>query len=656
MWKDWGSFNTDNRKNDFFQGDSKSNYSTIEGPEIRDNVNDIDLQRPLRNVYEDAKDMQWFKLWSTIYELGNEQGILKHSLTWAFSGDTNDIETIRINPGTGDTFRFFSRIKSGMGYVSGNLIVSRPQIWIAERQIAKILQINDWKDESVTIKYFYNNDLYQAKIIQRDANGIPQPFYFTNQNNQVTIAGAGISGDSAKWGDSRYGYHGAIKLFEAMHRTWPVLFRASLADSVYRIYCEPYYKLPYKWFGDTIFWKIGIAGNVYGDSRIPVSGEQPLQAYRFQVVNQLASVMAGTRGDSRKYIQNTQDFSTSIYCNTPPYFGDTSSYSDSQPWSDSQGYKFTTIANRNGGLVVYNQNAGKNNSALFYYMNSNIPGVYPVRSGSWWANKDIVASRWTNVGDTLGAAWASVMSISGDSWIFWGNKAFKNGALFPYEATGHFLGSPTNKWEMVADSITVNRVYGSGLISADSLYITRTIYADTIFSGTTIKAAGLVSADSFYATRTIVTNTISILNGSFSGLISADSLYVTRTIWADTIFAGTTIKAIGLISADSIYVTRTGTFGGTVSANIFNATSTITAKENIQKFEERATDILSSVEVVSFNFKNDEENRIGFIAEDTHEYLAGKEHSRMDITNALGLIIKSIQELRDDINELKREI
>lgn len=97
---------------------------------------------------------------------------------------------------------------------------------------------------------------------------------------------------------------------------------------------------------------------------------------------------------------------------------------------------------------------------------------------------------------------------------------------------------------------------------------------------------------------------------------------------------------------------------GTVVAGIFNATSLRSGKENIQHFDERATDILSAIDVVSFNFRGDEKRRfrVGFIADDTHEYLSGQEHDKMDITNTLGLLIKAVQELKMDINKMKEKI
>lgn len=97
-----------------------------------------------------------------------------------------------------------------------------------------------------------------------------------------------------------------------------------------------------------------------------------------------------------------------------------------------------------------------------------------------------------------------------------------------------------------------------------------------------------------------------------------------------------------------------GTDGGTVYAGVFNATSKRAIKTNIKKFEERALDIIAQTEVVSFNFKKGpKETRVGFIADDTNGLLAGPEHDRMDLANTLGILLKAVQELKEEIDRLK---
>ena len=637
MWKSWAI--NDNIKDEYFKGDSKSSYTTIEAPEIRDFVNKIDLARPMRNIFEDVQHVDNFVEQSSIYSMGNELGVIKHSLNWAFSGDTNDVMGVKVNPGGGDTYRFYARIKPGIAYINGTAVVSRPQTHIAERQIAKILQLNDWKDESVSINYFYNTDLYQAKIVQRNTSGIPTSWYFTGH-----YPTAPFQGDSLKWGDSRYGYRGAIKLFEAVYQgdslgafgQFRSYFRSALGDSLHRIVCEPYYKLPTKWTGDTVYWKISSNGRLYGDSKPPIAGEFPLQAYQFKVTNPGAiQVIPATRGDSRKFIQNSQDFNQNIYINTPQFFGDTSSYSDSNPFADSVGYPFTRVQNKNCYIIAYRQLSGKNNSAVFGYSDSIMTGVLPVRSMAWFANKDIVVSRWTNAGDTLGRAWASVMSMSGDSWNFYGDKTFKNGSVYPIEATGHFLGKATNRWKVFGDSLNLlygitspSFTYGTTFttIGNQSTTVDTTIFGDTVWIGDSSGA---------YA------NAMVFNNGNFKVLGSY------KYPGGGSFYTGTTNPSAA---------TRLN-YDGYLYATVFQSTSSREFKSNIKPYKQSALNIINDVKIVSFNYKEDPDKKlnIGFVAEDTHEHLSGKNKDIFDLNNTIGILLKGVQELDKKVEKLNKE-
>jgi hypothetical protein len=101
---------------------------------------------------------------------------------------------------------------------------------------------------------------------------------------------------------------------------------------------------------------------------------------------------------------------------------------------------------------------------------------------------------------------------------------------------------------------------------------------------------------------------------------------------------------------------RTSTGG--INAHYFNATSKRSAKENIETFTQSALNIIDATEVVSFNFIGDENKtyRVGFIADDTHEYLATKSHDQIDINNTIGLLLKAVQELHEENKALKIRI
>lgn len=48
--------------------------------------------------------------------------------------------------------------------------------------------------------------------------------------------------------------------------------------------------------------------------------------------------------------------------------------------------------------------------------------------------------------------------------------------------------------------------------------------------------------------------------------------------------------------------------------------------------------------------------RIGFIADDTDARVAGKNHYIMDLQNCIGVLIKAVQELSQEVEELKKRL
>lgn len=99
------------------------------------------------------------------------------------------------------------------------------------------------------------------------------------------------------------------------------------------------------------------------------------------------------------------------------------------------------------------------------------------------------------------------------------------------------------------------------------------------------------------------------------------------------------------------------TFSGDVKATEFYRTSTRKIKKDIAPFSESATSIINGVDVVQYKLKKGPDyKKIGFIAEDTHEYLATPEHNVMDQGSTIGLLIKAVQELSAKVEELERRL
>ena len=49
-------------------------------------------------------------------------------------------------------------------------------------------------------------------------------------------------------------------------------------------------------------------------------------------------------------------------------------------------------------------------------------------------------------------------------------------------------------------------------------------------------------------------------------------------------------------------------------------------------------------------------DKVGFIAEDSPSLVAGLNYDKMDINNCVGLLIKAVQELKEENKELRNEL
>lgn len=94
------------------------------------------------------------------------------------------------------------------------------------------------------------------------------------------------------------------------------------------------------------------------------------------------------------------------------------------------------------------------------------------------------------------------------------------------------------------------------------------------------------------------------------------------------------------------------------AAGAFTNASRRELKENIEEYNVSAIDIIKDTKICSFNMKGDPEQdfRVGFIADDTNPVLSGKNQDVMDTQNCIGVLLKAIQELQAEIDELKQQI
>jgi hypothetical protein len=582
-FKSWST--GDKLKDDTFKGPNP--YVNIEGFEVRDNVNKIDLSRPVRNVFENGvHNLSFIEALAGRFTYN---GVFKKTFGDStryrgFSAGDSDIASITYNNGFGDTRRHFARLSPGVALHKGKLVVSRPQTHILERQLSKIFGLQDWNDEGVYINYFYNTDRYQAKIIRR--NPVTGTLY--------TYAYGGTWGDSVNVNN----FKNCFRMLENIwgDSLWKPLLIAQVGDSLVRLCCEPTIQI--KHFttvpSDTIIWRINRKGEITGDTGILLLGDSTTTTLRWvksyvkvEVAGFTSKAGTMASGDSRRFFQNTNDFDRFIYLNVPRTFGDSSTTILTNPWGDTwQTTMLSKVINTDVYITTLRSSGG---SAILGWKETTLPKVLgytitPTRTQRFWMNKDLIVWRGGAVagtGDTLGKSWASVMEMSGDSWTFHGDKFFKSASpgsvlngLFPHAPADQPLGRVGNRWKIFADSVHSLRK----IMAADSIISGKTfVSADTIYSGKSISALNkIVAGDSVVAGKGFyaVTGAIRALAGSIvaaNEIVAGDSVIAARGILATT---GAIRTMAGAISASTTISAGTDYLTASTTCNLINTVAT----------------------------------------------------------------------------------
>lgn len=157
-----------------------------------------------------------------------------------------------------------------------------------------------------------------------------------------------------------------------------------------------------------------------------------------------------------------------------------------------------------------------------------------------------------------------------------------------------------------------------------------------------------------------VSGGLSVANGgaNITGDITADnSVYIKST--ADASRASSAVSMTASIRTEGGIEAKKNIFAdGSIIGTQSGIYSLRKLKENIVDFNEDAVDLINSIDIVSYNYKSDDEKnyKIGFIADDTHEYFATKNHNIMDQSNCIGLLLKAVQELSAENERLKEEM
>jgi hypothetical protein len=278
-----------------------------------------------------------------------------------------------------------------------------------------------------------------------------------------------------------------------------------------------------------------------------------------------------------------------------------------------------------GNLGVLGNISGSGITGSFNGAGQNITGVI---SASY-----ALSSSYSKNSTTASYAISASLASSSSYAISSSNSTTASYALFAANASSGGGGGN------ISGSGSVGYIVKFVSSSAGIFYVTSSAFISESVSRVTILTGSSFTSNVSVAGILSVVGNITGSSSEFSGNVSGSSFFQYSS--------GSSI----LLQAGS------GSFTGTVTAPAFYQSSLRVLKTNIKAFEENALDILKTVDVVSFNYKRSPEVfKIGFVADETHEYLATKDHNVLDVNNTLGLLIKATQELIKENFELKSRI
>lgn len=270
------------------------------------------------------------------------------------------------------------------------------------------------------------------------------------------------------------------------------------------------------------------------------------------------------------------------------------------------------------------------------------------------------------------------ISGSGISGSFSGNGQNITGVISSsYSLTSSFSNSSSfsvSSSRATTSSYTISSSYSNN--STSSSYALTASYAlngGTGGGGGTLSGSGVPGRTAvWYNNSSYITASSFISESSTTVFVTTTSSFTGNSTFSDTVLVTNLVTGsrgiFNNVTASSFYQTSSngnnviisngsGSFTGIVIANAFYQNSLRALKDNVKVFDENALPLLNDVSVVSFNYKKNPSNyRIGFIADDTHEYLASPDHNIMDTNNIIGLLIKGVQELIKENQDLKSRL
>jgi hypothetical protein len=219
--------------------------------------------------------------------------------------------------------------------------------------------------------------------------------------------------------------------------------------------------------------------------------------------------------------------------------------------------------------------------------------------------------------------------------------------------TIHSGGFRVGSSDLHSSGLTVQNVNSTGVVTATTFSgnltgnVTGNVTGDaTGLSGTPNLNVGVVTATSFF--------------GNGSGLTGAGSTVSDDTSTNQTFYPLFTQTTSGTITSSKVSTSKL-TFNpstGTLTVVDINSTSDINLKTNINTVE-NALDTVSQLRGVSFDWKETEKSSYGVIAQEIEEVLpelvGSEEVKTVNYNGIIGVLIEAIKELKNEIEELKKD-
>ena len=178
-------------------------YDSVELINDNDDIIPYDLSRPLRNIYDTVTNID-FIINKLSDALNFNRGIFLRDLE---IDPATDIKTVLVKNSSNNRVRkHFLRVTPGVVYLNNKNIPIYPNLSIAERQLFKILKLENTigVDERVIINYYENTDKFDIQIKKMNSSGMLQNYNFSKGDYGDSISGfdTGMEALLAVYGDS----------------------------------------------------------------------------------------------------------------------------------------------------------------------------------------------------------------------------------------------------------------------------------------------------------------------------------------------------------------------------------------------------------------------------------------------------------------------